>query len=519
MRFRYSGAASLRSVSVAGTFNCWVADQFMLERISPTEWQTTLTLPPGRHHYKYVLDGHEYIADAANPWRSEDSQGNSCLTIDDQHSLMLRDWPVDATRPAPLHQRHAAVTSPAWLAEAVVYQLSVRSFGGTLARASARLDELQQLGVNLLWLMPLHPVGVQGRSGRFGDPYAVRDFLAIDATLGDMADLRAFTAAAHRRGMRVLYDWTLNRASIDNPLTCAHPDWFTRNGAGEVIYLVPGRSEFAGFDFSSSAARGYLIGAMQYWLDAAKLDGLRFDDADIVPLDFLDQIRAALSVTRPGVVLLARSCDELHHLAACDLTHDGSLREGVRRIADGAATAADLARDWNAATYSFPRGALRLRWLEEKEQSRAQSFLGTGLHHAAATVLLTMDGVPHLMMGQEIDQPGWSDWRVLFDGQYQVGSDAANPATLAHYQRLIALRRAHPALTGGSVTFVDTSAAQLLAYWRRTDAEQILVMVNLSPRACPLPPAAVGLRTLYAWPAQTDPSQIASMGSVVAWHA
>jgi hypothetical protein len=224
---------------------------------------------------------------------------------------------------------------------------------------------------------------------------------------------------------------------------------------------------------------------------------MRFDDADITPLDFLDEIRAALVAVRPDIGLISQSTDELHHLDACDLTYDGGARETMLRVATGKAGADALRWQWEESTYTFPRGALRMRWLEEKEQGRAYRYFGPQLHLAAAAVVLTLDGVPHLMMGQEFNEPRWDTWASLFDGM-QLDWNSFDQATFCHYRALIALRREHDALRQGAVHFVRSGSAQLLLYWRSTPAQRILVAVNLSDQPCPLPAAIVAQRMLYA---------------------
>lgn len=185
----------------------------------------------------------------------------------------------------------------------------------------------------------------------------------------------------------------------------------------------------------------------------------------------------------------------------------------LRRIADGEADAAGFRRDWEAATYSFPRGALRLRWLEEKEQGRAFRFFGPALHRAAASVHLTLDGVPHIMMGQEFNEPRWHDWSSLFDG-FALDHEHADGQTLEHYRALIALRRRHPALRRGTVEFVALDGPRQLGYWRRTPGEQLFVMVNLDRRPCVLPAEVQGLEMLYMSPGSGG--ELAPFGSLVA---
>jgi glycosidase len=497
IRFTFEGGAAITSVAVAGTFNSWVGDAAPMTRVGASTWQTTVKAAPGRHHYKFVVNGSEWIRDPANAWVSEDAQDNSCFTINEFGDVFVRTGEVSQQTPGDLYRRRSALDSPQWLRDGVIYQLSVRAFGGTFNGVRERLGHLQDLGVNVVWLMPVHPIGLEGRIGKDGDPYAVRDFTAIDPELGDGAGLRALVDDLHARGMRVIYDWTLNRASCDNPLLASHPDWFTRDAAGRHCYLVPNRAYFTGFDFSSQPLRSWLLNAMREWIAAYDIDGLRFDDADITPLDFLDQIRDALQAARPDIALIAQSTDELHHLDACDLTYDGGARETMLRIAHGEAGADAIRWQWEESTYTFPRGALRMRWLEEKEQGRAFRFFGPELHKAAAAVVLTLDGVPHLLMGQEFNEPRWQDWKSLFDGM-RLDWDSFDRPTFEHYRSLIALRHAHAALRQGALHFVRSGSPGLLMYWRSTQQQRLLVAVNLAATSCALPPAFAAQQMLYA---------------------
>jgi glycosidase len=517
VRFIFDGAPALRSVALAGTFNSWVGDACMLERVTPTRWTCTVPLPTGRHLYKFVLDDTHWIADPANPWLAEDGQGNSCVTVCADGTVFLRRRGLDAASPGAPYRHHEALRSPAWLRDAVVYQLSVRAFGGDFDGVRARLDYLADLGVNTIWMMPIHPVGVAGRRGALGDPYAVRDFETIDPALGDEDGLRRLVDAIHAHDMRIVFDWTLNRSSVDHPLTVSHPDWYTRDHAGKVMYAVPNRDYFAGFDFTRPGLRRYLVGAMCRWVQRFDLDGMRFDDSDITPTDFLDEIRTALAAVRPDIALISQACDEYHHLAACDLTYEGGTREMLRRVAHGEADARAFAQYWNESTYSFPRGALRLRWLEDKEQPRADAVFGREAHLAAAAVLLALDGVPHILMGQEFGEPGWRDWTVLFD-DWRLDWSAFDHAVFAHFRTLLKLRQRHPALRRGTVAFVDGVPAGVIGVRRSLDGETILACANLAPQPATLPPALLGETgiPLYARGWDQDAGSLDAHGCLVA---
>jgi glycosidase len=505
--FTFAAAPGTRSVALAGTFNSWAGDVCMLDRVSPTRWQTVLPVPAGRHLYKFVVDGTDWIVDPANPWISEDGQNNSCLTVDETGAVLMRHAGLCAAAPGPLHAR-AALASPDWLRDGVIYQLSVPAFGGDFSGVRARLAYLDELGVDIVWIMPVHPARMPG------DPYAVRDFDAIEPSLGDAPSLRALVDAAHARGMRVILDWTLNRSSIDHPFTRTHPHWYTRRADGSIYYAVPGREEFAGFDFTDRALRRTLIDSMCGWIERFGIDGLRFDDADITPCDFLDEIRAALADVRPDIGLISQSCDEFHHLAACDLTYEGGTREMLRRCAQGQADGAAFARYWNESTYSFPRGALRMRWLEDKEQGRASAFLGRAAHRSAAAVLLAMDGVPHILMGQEFDEPTWTGWRVLFDG-WRLDWNAFDADLYAHYQTLIGLRRRHAALRRGDTGFLDGLPRGAVGFTRSDGLDVITVLANLSAAPLAFDAGLASVQPLYASGWQRQDATLAPHGWMI----
>ena len=143
----------------------------------------------------------------------------------------------------PRGRRTAAVPSgavrrlphPDWARDAVLYELNLRQFTpeGTLRAAQAQLPRLKALGVDVVWLMPIHPIGEKNRKGRLGSPYAVRDYRAVNPEFGTFEDLRHFVDRAHELGLRVILDWVANHTAWDNPLVTQHPEWYARNWRGE----------------------------------------------------------------------------------------------------------------------------------------------------------------------------------------------------------------------------------------------------------------------------------------------
>ena len=139
----------------------------------------------------------------------------------------------DSARHAP--QSLVKITPPEWVRDAVIYQVNVRQFTpeGTLIAAEAQLPRLKTLGVDILWLMPIHPIGEKNRKGTLGSPYSVRDYRAVNPEFGTLDDLKRFVERAHALGMYVILDWVANHSAWDNPLVTQHPDWYERDWKGD----------------------------------------------------------------------------------------------------------------------------------------------------------------------------------------------------------------------------------------------------------------------------------------------
>ena len=135
------------------------------------------------------------------------------------------------------YSRQSARTSPPWLRDGVIYEIFPRDFSaaGNLNGVTARLDELKDLGVNILWIMPIHPIGEKARKGEYGSPYAVRDYYAVNPDYGTLTDFKTLVAEAHRRGLKVIMDLVANHTAWDNVLLNVNNRWISRPGAPGIL--------------------------------------------------------------------------------------------------------------------------------------------------------------------------------------------------------------------------------------------------------------------------------------------
>ena len=172
----------------------------------------------------------------------------------------------------------------------MVYEINVRTFSpaGNFQGVTARLGDLSKLGVNLLWLMPIHPNGQLNKKGTLGSPYAVRDYYAIEPTFGTAADLHALIDGAHRLGMRVIIDIVANHTAWDSVMM-AHPEFYKKDASGHIISPIPDWADVAGLDYRNADLREYMTKMLEYWLREFHLDGFRCDAAAMVPASFWEQ--------------------------------------------------------------------------------------------------------------------------------------------------------------------------------------------------------------------------------------
>ncbi|HEX8385358.1 MAG TPA: alpha-amylase family glycosyl hydrolase, partial [Rubricoccaceae bacterium] len=228
--------------------------------------------------------------------------------------------------PAPLP---ASATAPP-----VIYEVFVRSFTpeGTLRAATARLDSVRALGVDVVWLMPVYPVGELNRKGRLGSPYAVRDTRGVDPRLGTLDDLRAFVDAAHGRGMRVVLDWVANHTAPDHRWVSEHPEWYTAGPAGERPVPPVGTDWFdvADLDYAAPGLAEAMAAELAFWVREVGVDGFRCDVAGMVPETFWTPTLAGLRTLKPGLFVLAEGDDAWLGRAGFDASYSWATYHGLK---------------------------------------------------------------------------------------------------------------------------------------------------------------------------------------------
>jgi glycosidase len=308
---------------------------------------------------------------------------------------------------------------------------------GTFAAAAARLPELVALGVDIVWIMPIHPVGVAGRKGPLGSPYAIRDDGAVDPMFGTADDFRRLVDAAHGNGLHLILDAVLNHSAPDHRSLTAHPDRIMRDARGRPTRRVRAWSDVADRNFAAPGLAEELIDTLMRWHDDFGVDGFRCDVAGMVPMEFWRRLRARLLESGRDHFLLAEWDDPELHRHAFPATYDWEWYRAARMVVSGRRSASDLARIFERRFSTFPAGAVPLRFVENHDEPRAPRRFGAAA--PALTLMAALSGGAFLLHnGQEIGAIRRPD---LFDRDPIDWSIAKAEATRDFVTQLLAWRR------------------------------------------------------------------------------
>lgn len=395
-----------------------------------------------------------------------------------------RQTPTNAAASPHVPRPYIEITHPGWSKNATIYQLNTRQFTseGTFAAAEAHLPRLKKLGVDILWLMPIHPIGEENRKGTLGSPYSVRDYFGVNPEFGTLGDFKHFVDATHSLGMYVIIDWVANHTAWDNVLRFEHPDWYERNHKGD-FRPTPwwDWSDIIDLDYSQPGLREYMTDAMKYWVHEADIDGYRCDVAGFVPVDFWNNVRKELDAIKPVFMLAEWESRDLH-ARAFDMTYAWSWHDAVLDIVRGDAGLGPLFAyySWNESAY--PRDAYRMTYISNHdtnawEATQFEAF-GDGLE-AAIVLSVVGEGLPLIYNGQEAGNPK----RLEFFEKDPI--DWQDHPVGELYSRLFALRKQNTALWNGKwgarmIRVWNSMPETVFSFVRGNDEDKVFAVINLS---------------------------------------
>lgn len=371
-----------------------------------------------------------------------------------------------------------------WVRHGVIYQIFPRAFSaeGNFKGITAQLDRLKDLGVNILWLMPIHPIGQEKKKGTIGSPYAVRDYYGINPDYGTKEDLKRLVSESHRRGMKVIIDIVANHTAWDSVLM-KHSDWYKRDASGKITYPYDWY-DIAALDYNNKELRRYMIDMLKYWIREFDLDGFRCDVAGEVPTDFWENARAELDQVKPDILMLAEAHKPELLVKAFELDYSWPLHSAMTNVLQGRGRASDLREAWEKEYREWPRGALHMRFSDNHDERRAIARFGEPAALAASALMFTLDGVPLIYNGMEVGDTTESGAPALFEKLPIFWPIAERrPEFPRFYKQMSALRRASKALQLGSIEWLRNSdESRVVTYLRRATDEEVLITINFSNR-------------------------------------
>jgi len=370
-----------------------------------------------------------------------------------------------------------------WIKSAVIYELNPRTFSATgdFRGVEQRLDYLKDLGVTIIWIMPIHPVGQAKKKGSIGSAYAVQDYYAINPSYGTKDDCKRLVSEAHQHGRKVIIDIVANHTAWDSVLM-KHPEFYKKDAQGNIIPPNPDWADVAGLDYKNPQLRAYMTDMLKYWLKEFDLDGFRCDVAGEVPTDFWENARTELTKIKPDIVMIAEANKPELLTKAFDLDYAWPFHSMLTNVLENGAPAQAMMFNWETERGRYPKGALEMRFSDNHDEKRALARFGERGALAASVLVFTMDGVPMLYNGMEAGDTTESGAPALFEKLpvfWQISE--RRPNFPPFYKQLVALRRAHSALQQGETEWIRNGAPdRVLTYFRRGAGEEYFVAINVS---------------------------------------
>ena len=371
----------------------------------------------------------------------------------------------------------------AWSLHANIYEVNIRQYTpeGTFRAFEKHLPRLQKMGVKILWLMPINPIGEKNRKGSLGSYYSVQNYEAVNPHFGTLNDLKALVKDAHQRGMHVIIDWVANHTAWDNVWVKEHPDWYKKDQNGNFVSPFDW-TDVISLNYDNKDLRKAMINAMIYWVKKADIDGFRCDVAGMVPVDFWDEARTALDKIKP-VFMLAEDEDNVALVKyAFDMNYAWKMLHLMNDIAQGKKKAADIwdYLKWNNET--FDPDVYRMYFTSNHDENswNGTAFERLGDAFKAFTVFdYTIPGMPLIYNGQEAG----NNKRLRFFEKDTI--DWSHLPYANFYTALNRLKAENPVLANGKsggklIPLSQGINDQVFAFYREKEGKQIVVILNLS---------------------------------------
>lgn len=374
------------------------------------------------------------------------------------------------------------VQHPEWSKNVNIYEVNLRQFTeeGTLGSFIKHMPRLRNMGVDILWFMPIHPIGELNRKGKLGSYYSVQDYKLVNSEFGTIEEFHMVVKLAHELGMYVIIDWVANHTAWDHEWVTKHPEWYAKNEKGEM-YSPHDWSDVVQLDYSNQELRAEMLDALKFWVTETDIDGYRCDVADLVPVDFWDNARKELDKIKP-VFMLAESDKEPLLMNAFDMDYGWKLHHIANKIAKQEADANAIQQYFDDLGKTFPQGAMRMNFTTNHDENSWNGTEFERLGDGAETffvLMATVPGMPLIYTGQEAALKK----RLEFFDKDPV--DWSNISLTEFYRTLLNLKKRNQALWNGNWgaplkrVYTNNDKA-VYAFTRSTEDAAVMVILNLT---------------------------------------
>lgn len=360
--------------------------------------------------------------------------------------------------------------------DVIMYEVNLRAFSvtGDLQGVIQGLDHIKSLGINVIWLMPIHPIG---EINSVNSPYSVSNYKEVSLEYGSLNDLKTLVEKAHDKNMAVILDWVANHTAWDNPWI-ENKDWYTQDENGNIISPAGTNwADVADLNFDNQEMRTEMIESMKYWIETADIDGFRCDAADMIPFDFWKQAIDTLNEsTEKDLIYLAEGARTDHFSAGFDLNFSWNFYSKLKDVFHGVSTPSILYAIQQQSYNNMPTGKHKLRFTTNHDESAWDAtpmvlFDGKRGALAASVVAIYLGGVPLIYDGQEVG----TNENIPFFSNSPIDW-ALNPDMLDTYKKMLGFYNTSDVVKKGELT--TYSHPSVVVFTRKSGIDLVLILAN-----------------------------------------
>lgn len=372
-----------------------------------------------------------------------------------------------------------------WSKQSNIYEINLRQYSasGSFKDFEKHLPRLKKMGVEILWFMPVTPIGIEGRKmtkDELGSYYAVRNYKAVNEEHGTMAGFKALVKKAHGMGFKVITDWVANHSARDNHWVYKHPEFYEKDSTGNFLSPFDWTDVFK-LNYSNREMRDSMIDAMKFWVKETGIDGFRCDVAADVPEDFWKECIDSLKKLK-DVFMLAEGNKPWLHAAGFDETYTWETMGSTADLYKGKISLAQFDSALNSSIALFPKNAYRMYFTSNHDEN---SWNGTefekygNAYKTFAVFSQTMyQSVPLIYNGQEV--PNKKRLKFFVKDPIEWGQYAM----AGFYKTMLNLRRSTPALAADASyrRLASSNDAAIFSYIREKNGRKVVVVLNFSDK-------------------------------------